>query len=148
MRSENYNHKITTRKKINFLFAALFLNALCFWFLYSWGVSIYETYMLASSIKFSVGGAFAGFSSIGVIVWIWLAFITAIKTNKVATNSWTDNQKKKHNKMLISCCVIAAIISSISYVYIDNRLMNNGYTVKTKVTNVNIYKIYTKHNYK
>ncbi|KJG03913.1 hypothetical protein UB33_21670 [Photobacterium angustum] len=145
MRSENCNHEITTRKKINFLFAALFLSALCFWFLYSWGVSIYETYMLANSIKFSVGGTFAGFSSIGVIVWTWLAFITAMKTNKKASNSWNDKQKKMHNKMLISCCVVAVIISSISYFYIDNRLMNNGYTVKTKYTNVNIYKTYTKN---
>ncbi len=132
------------QEKIKFLFAVLFLSALCFWFLYSWGGSIYATYMLEDSIKFSIGGTFAGFSSIGVVVWLWLAMFIIIKTNKVAAHSWTDTQKEQHNKMLILCCVFAVIISAISYFYIDNRLMNHGYSVTTKVTNVNIYKTYTK----
>ncbi|WP_434145734.1 hypothetical protein [Photobacterium leiognathi] len=100
--------------------------------------------MLEDSIKFSIGGTFAGFSSIGVVVWLWLAMFIIIKTNKVAAHSWTDTQKEQHNKMLILCCVFAVIISAISYFYIDNRLMNHGYSVTTKVTNVNIYKTYTK----
>ncbi|WP_394167974.1 hypothetical protein [Photobacterium piscicola] len=150
MRLENYkyeNEQISLKNKVGFIFITLLLSAGCFWFISSWITSLVNVYSLTNVIKYSVSAPFVGISLFGVVIWLWLAMFIIIKTNKVAAHSWTDVQKKQHNKMLISCCVIAVIISAISYIYIDNRLMDNSYTVTTKMTNVNIYKTYTKkHN--
>ncbi|MGF1832086.1 hypothetical protein L4D04_23720 [Photobacterium angustum] len=146
MRLENYKYEqISLKNKVGFIFITLLLSAGCFWFISSWITSLFNAYSLTNIITYSVSTPLVGISLFGVVVWLWLAMFIIIKTNKVAAHSWTKTQKEQHNKMLILCCAIAVIISAISYFYIDNRLINHGYSVTTKVTNVNIYKTYTKN---
>ena len=148
MHSENCNHNgkyVSKKLKIqNFIICILF-TALSLWFLSSWIQTVKSTYSLSHVVKLSFGDALGGFMSIGLIIYLWSGLITVIKTGVQVKYSWSKRKIKVQNRIMLFFFIVSFIVTALTYFIINDRLLSEGYSVKTKYTNMGIYKTYIKN---
>lgn len=147
MHLENCKHSckyVSKKLKIQNFIICVFFTALSLWLLSSWVETLKAAYSLSSAVKLSVGDALGGFMTIGLIIYLWSGLATVIKTGIQVKYSWSKRKIKIQNRIMLFFFIVSLIVTALTYVIINDRLLSKGYSVKTKYTNMGIYKTYTK----
>lgn len=147
MRLENYKvseQYLPVTVKIKLLIVSLFLTLGCFWLLSSWVNTLLSAYSLFPTVRLSIGGVLGGIIGLGVLTYSWSIFFTVMKTGKATKYSWSKRKEKLQNRIMLFFFVVSFIVTALTYVIVNDRLLSEGYSVKTKYTNIGIYKTYTK----
>ncbi|KJF92107.1 hypothetical protein UB39_22000, partial [Photobacterium angustum] len=130
--------------KVKFFIVWVALTVGFLWLLLSWFNTLYDTYALTDIVKLSVGNSLGGVIGIGLVIHAWSMFFTVMKTGKATKYSWSKRKVKLQNRIMLFFFVVGFIVTAITYVIVNDRLLSEGYSVKTKYTNMGIYKTYTK----
>ena len=148
MRLEKCNHNdksISKITKIKFLFICVFFTAGSCWLLSSWIDTLGSAYNLDPIIELSIGDALGGIMIIGLVIHAWSMFFTVIKTGSATKYSWSKRKIKVQNRIMLFFFIVSFIVTALTYFIINDRLLSEGYLVKTKYTNMGIYKTYIKN---
>ena len=144
------NYKISEQHlpvtvKIKLLIVSLFLTLGVFWLLSSWFETLIFAYTLIPNVRLSIGGTLGGIIGLGVLIYSWSMFFTVMKTGKATKYSWSKKKVKVQNVIMIFFFLVSFIVTALTYFIVNDRLLSEGYLVKTKYTNMGIYKTYTKN---
>lgn len=147
MHLDNYKNKneyLSLKDKVKFLILNVILTICAYWLMSEWFKSLYDAYVLEPIVKLSIGDSLGGFCFIGFLTWSWSALFTALKTNKKALYVWTDKINYMFKIIGVLFLILGLLSATISYLMINDKLLSEGYSVSTKYTNINIYKVYSR----
>ncbi|PSU89921.1 hypothetical protein C0W35_18110 [Photobacterium kishitanii] len=148
MHPENCNHNdkyVSNKLKIQNFLICIFFTAVSFWLLSSWLETLKAAYNSSPVVKLSIGDALGGFMIIGLIIYLWSGFFTVMKTGVQVKFSWSKRKIKVQNGIMLFFFIVSFIVTALTYFIVNERLLSEGYSVKTKYTNMGIYKTYTKN---
>ncbi|PSU88465.1 hypothetical protein C0W35_20665 [Photobacterium kishitanii] len=148
MSLENYKcseQYLPVTTKIKLFIISICLTVGTFWLLSSWFNTLHSAYKLLPTVKLSIGGTLGGIIGLGILIYSWSIFFTILKTGKATKYSWSKRKIKVQNSIMTFFFIAGFIVSALTYFIVNDQLLSDGYSVKTKYTNMGIYKTYTKN---
>ncbi|EAS64559.1 hypothetical protein VAS14_02548 [Photobacterium angustum S14] len=136
---------LPVKVKIKLLIVSILLTSGVFWLLSSWFDTLNSAYMLMPNVRLSIGGTLGGIIGLGLLIYSWSMFFTVIKTGRATKYSWSKRKIKVQNRIMLFFFIASFIVTALTYFIINDRLLSEGYSVKTKYTNMGIYKTYIKN---
>lgn len=142
---KNDSEQVSLKAKLQGFIANLFLTAGVIWFISLWIETLHAAYTLLPIVKLSIGDSLVGVGTLGTLIYLWVGWFIAVKYSKKAALVISERKQK----ILTMACGISfalgVFVSLLTYVVINDHLTSKGYSVKTKYTNMGIYKTYTKN---